>query len=152
MNITEFRKSIKPNCQLMISGKKFTIREIIKFRLDDGSYYIKCFLSDGYVFADDEENNYYILVKEFPNSLTEPFPKAINYQGKDYKFLYDAHAIAEEIEGEQIFKKDDSEKFWDYKANDGSYISLGIDDSSKQRADFIGKIIQPKDVEIILAT
>jgi hypothetical protein len=148
MKINAFRKKIKPNVDLIIENKKFKIREVIKFRFDDGNYYIKCFLNNGYVFADDEENNFFLLVKQIKTFFKQPFPKELKFKDKKFKFLFTAHAIAEKIAGEEIFKKGDSEKFWDYQTNDNSYLSLGINDRSGKRLDFYGRIVNPKKVNI----
>ena len=141
MNVSEFRLKIKPNIKLSADGREFTVKEVVKFQFDDGSFYIKCFLSDDFVFADDLNENLFLLVKETKTPFQQPFPQELDFDGKKFKFLYTANAIAEEIQGEEIFKKGDSEKFWDYKADDGSYLSLGINDKTKERLDFYGKIV-----------
>lgn len=146
MQVEEFRLKIKPRQNLSIDDKKFFVKEVVKFRFDDGSFYIKCFLSDDYVFADDLNENIFILVREVKTPFSQPFPENLKFQGKDFKFSYAAHAIAEEIWGEEIFKKGNSESFWDYKAEDKSYLSLGIIDQTKERLDFIGKIIENSSV------
>ena len=148
MDILEFRKKIKPNAKLVVDGKEFIVRQVIKFRLDDGSIYFKLFLSDDYVFADDSNENIFILVKEVKTPFQLPFPEELDFDGKHFKFSYQAHAVAEEFWGEEIFKKGDSERFWDYKAEDGSYLSLGIIDKTKEKLDFYGKIIEINDVNI----
>jgi len=140
MQVKDFREKIKLNTILSINDKDFIVKEIIKFRFDDGSFYVKCFLNDNYVFADDLNENTFLFVKEIKTSFKE-FPSEITFDGKNFKFLFTAHAIAEEIQGEEIFKKWDSERFWDYKAEDNSYLSLGINDNTKERLDFYGKII-----------
>ncbi len=148
MHVSEFRSKIKPNVKLSADGRDFTVKEVVKFRFDDGSFYIKCYLSDGYVFADDLNENMFLLVKEAKTNFQQPFPDEIDFEGKKFKFLYNAHAVAEEIEGEEIFRKGDSEAFWDYKAEDGSYLSLGISDQTGQRTDFYGKIVQNDKIEL----
>lgn len=149
MNVTEFRSKIKPNIKLVIENKEYIVKEVIKFRIDDGSFYIKCFLSDNYVFADDLDENMFLLVKEIKTSFQEPFPQELSFEGKKFKFLYTAHAVAEKIKGEEIFKKGDGERFCDYKTEDNSYLSLGIMDKTKKRLDFYGKIIANDDVSFI---
>lgn len=149
MDVEGFRSKIKPNSKLVISNKEFIVKEVVRFRFDDGSFYIKCFLSDGFVFADDLNENIFILVKEVKTDFPQPFPRELTYQDKKFKFSYTAHAIAEEIWGEEIFKKGDSERFWDYKSNDSSYLSLGINDDTKERLDFYGKIVENDKVRII---
>jgi hypothetical protein len=141
MEVTEFRSKIKPNVRLSADGKSFVVKEIVKFRFDDGSFYIKCFLSDDYVFADDLNENIFLLVKEIKTPFQQPFPQKLDFDGKKFQFLYTAHAIAEEIRGEEIFKRGDSERFWDYKAEDSSYLSLGINDKTGEKLDFYGKIV-----------
>ena len=147
MQVTEFRSKIKPNIKLSADGRDFTVKEVVKFRFDDGSFYIKCFLSDDYVFADDLSENMFLLVKEIKTSIQQPFPQELDFDGKKFKFLYTAHAVAEEIQGEEIFKKGDGERFWDYKAEDDSYLSLGIKDKTNDRLDFYGKIIMNDSVK-----
>jgi len=105
-------------------------------------------LNDGYVFADDLNENSFILVKETKTDFHLPFPEKLNFDGKEFEFLYCAHAIAKEIKGEEIFKLGDSEKFWDYKASDGSYLSLGINDKTGERFDDYGRIINPLEIEM----
>ena len=78
----------------------------------------------------------------------EPFPEKFEFDAKKFNFLYSAHAVAEEIQGEEIFEKGDGEKFWDYKSEDNSYLNLGIDDKTGERADFYGNIIDNNLVEI----
>ncbi|MFA6436856.1 MAG: DUF4178 domain-containing protein [Candidatus Paceibacterota bacterium] len=141
MEVAEFRTKIKPNIKLSADGKDFIVEEVVKFRFDDGSFYIKCCLNDGYVFADDLNSNMFLLVKEIKTFFQQPFSKELNFEGKKFKFLYSTHAVAEEIQGEGMFKKGDSERFWDFKAKDNSYLSLGINDQTGERLDFYGKII-----------
>jgi len=148
MNVAEFRSKIKPNIKLLVDNQEFTVREVIKFRFDDGSFYIKCFLSDDFVFADDLNENMFLLVKETKTSFQLPFPEKLNFDNKEFTFLFNAHAVAEEIEGEAIFKKGDSEKFWDYKATDNSYLSLGINDNTNEKLDFYGKILNNNSVRL----
>ena len=148
MNVTEFRSKIKPNIKLLIGNDQFIVKEVIKFRFDDGNFYIKCFLNDGYVFADDLSENAFLLVKEVKTTFTQPFQNQITFQSKSFDFLFTAHAIAEEIRGEEIFKKGGSERFWDYKSADNSYLSFGIIDETKERLDFHGKIIKPRNVNL----
>ena len=158
MDIQEFRSKIKPNIKLSVDGRDFIVKEVVRFRFDDGSFYIKCYLSGGYVFADDLNENMFLLVKETKTDFQQPFPNEIDFDGKKFKFLYNAHAVAEEIEGEEIFsakggstscrKKGDSEAFWDYKAEDGSYLSLGVSDQTRERADFYGKIVPNDKIEL----
>ena len=141
MDVSEFRSEIKPNITLSADGQDFTVKEVIRFRFDDGSFYIKCFLSNDYVFADDLNTNEFLLVKEIKTQFQQPFSQELNFEGRNFKFLFTAHAVAEEIQGEEIFKKNDSERFWDFKAADGSYLSLGIKDGTNARLDFYGKIV-----------
>jgi hypothetical protein len=148
MTVEEFRKQVKTRISLSVDGKDFLLKEVIKFRFDDGSYYVKCFLNDGYVFADDANENTFLLVKEIKTSFVEPFQKKLEFDNKKFKFLFSAHAVAEEIQGEEIFKKGEGESFWDFKAEDGSYLSLGTVDRTGERLDFYGKIIEPESVKI----
>ena len=143
MTIQEFRKKVKPYEKLLIDGREFMVREIIKFRFDDGSYYVKCLLNNGYVLADDEEREMFLLVREVRTLFTEPFGDSLDFDGKKYKFLYKAHAVAEEVSGSKFFKKGESETFWDFMAEDGSYLSLGKKDGQNKRLDFCGKTINP---------
>jgi hypothetical protein len=149
MDVAEFRSKIKPNIKLSVAGKLFDVKEVIKFRFDDDNFYIKCFLSDDYVFADDENENAFLLVKEISTPFSQPFPQELNFEGKNFKFLYTAHAIAEETWGEEIFKKGDGERFWDFKAEDNSYLSLGIKDGGNDRLDFYGKIVAKNDIKLL---
>ncbi|MEK7162694.1 MAG: hypothetical protein AAB696_00140 [Patescibacteria group bacterium] len=148
MQVIEFRSKIKSNLKLTVEDKEFIIKEVVKFRFDDGSFYIKCFLSDNYIFADDLNENIFLLVKEAETPFLQPFPQELYFHGKKFKFLYTAHAVAEDIQGEEIFKKGDSERFWDYKAKDNSYLSLGINDKINKRLDFYGKIIENDNVKL----
>ncbi|MDD2646896.1 MAG: hypothetical protein PHV78_01130 [Patescibacteria group bacterium] len=147
MDVVEFRSKIRPNIKLFADGKEFFVKEVIKFRFDDGSYYVKCFLSDDFVFADDLNENTFLLVKEIKTTIKQPFPLEFDFDGKKFKFLFNAHAVAEEIQGEEIFKKGDSEKFWDFKAEDNGYLSLGVNDNTGERLDFYGKIVQNNTVK-----
>ncbi|MCX6720393.1 MAG: DUF4178 domain-containing protein [Candidatus Staskawiczbacteria bacterium] len=148
MTVQEFREKIKPLIKLSIEGKDFLVKEVVKFRFDDGSFYIKCWISDDYVFADDLNENNFLLVKEVKTPFVAPFAQELEFDNKKFSFLYSAHAIAEEIQGEEIFKKGEGERFWDYRAEDNSYLSLGTEDKTGERADFYGKIIDVNLVEI----
>jgi hypothetical protein len=141
MQVNEFREKVKPNVKITVEGKDFVIKEVVKFRFDDGTFYIKCWLSDDYVLADDLNENMFILVKETKTDFKPPFHEKVEYENKEFKFLYKAHAVAEEISGEEVFKKGDSESFWDFKADDNSYLSLGVNDQTNERQDFYGKIV-----------
>jgi hypothetical protein len=147
MTVQEFRKKVRPGMHLSVEGKDFLIKEVIKFRFDDGNFYMKCFLSDGHVFADDLNENMFLLVKEVKTLFVQPFNQELEFDTKKFKFLYSAHAVAEEISGEEIFKKGEGESFWDYKSEDNSYLSLGVKDGGP-RLDFYGRIINNSLVEI----
>lgn len=148
MEVKEFREKIRAGAKLSAGNESFDVREVVKFRFDDGSFYIKCFLNDGYVFADDLNENMFLLVKETNTPFQPPFPQKLDFGGKGYEFLYTAHAVAEEIWGEEMFKRGDSERFWDYKADDGSYLSLGTDDKTGKRADFCGRIVSNDSIKL----
>lgn len=149
MEVQKFRSKIKSDMKLSIDGKDFYVKNVTKFRFDNGSFYIKCFLNNNYVFADDLNENIFLLVKEVKTDFLQPFPEKLNFDGREFKFLYTAHAVAEEIQGEEIFKKGDSETFWDFKAENGSYLSLGISDQNGKRSDFYGKIVANDKVKLI---
>lgn len=149
MDISEFRQKIKAGKKLLVKDQEFLVKEVIKFRFDDGSFYIKCFLSDDYVLADDLKENIFLLVKETKTPFSEPFPQKLNFQERGFDFLFTAHAIAEEIEGEKIFKIGGSERFWDYKAKDNSYLSLGINDQTGERLDFYGRILENNEIKVL---
>ena len=148
MTVEEFRKKIKPFSKLSIEGKDFLVKEVVKFRFDDGSHYVKCWLNDNYVFADDLNENMFILVQEVKTSFVEPFQEKVEYDNKKFEFLYLAHAIAEEIQGEEVFVLGEGERFWDYKSEDNSYLSLGVKDKSGKRMDLYGRIVDNNSVEI----
>lgn len=148
MEISDFRIKIELGKKLIIENKPYEVKGIIKFRLDDESFYIKCYLSNNYVFADDEESNSFLLVKETKTLFNPPFEKKLTFKNKKFNFLYSAHAKAENVKGEATFKEGDSETFWDYSSDDNSYLSLGIIDSSNKRLDLYGKIIKINDVNI----
>jgi len=148
MTIENFRQKVAPNSEITVKNKKFTVREIIKFRLNDGSFYIKCFLNDDFIIAEDSDRNVFIFGREVVTSFRDTPPKTVSYEGKNYKFLFEAHGVAEEIWGEEIYKKGYSETFWDFEAKDGSYLSLGIADESKERLDLLGKVTALEEVEI----
>lgn len=148
MKVSQFREKIKAGIAVTAKGKKYKVKQVVKFRFDDGSFYIKCFLNDGMVLADDLEEEMFILVKEIKTPFQKPFPKELEFKSKKFKFIYTAHAKAEKIWGDEIFKKGDSENFWDYQSQDGSYLSLGIVEQTKQRLDFYGKIISVDDLSL----
>jgi hypothetical protein len=148
MEIREFTEKVRPNGKLIIEGEEFEVLQVVKFRLDDGSSYFKCFLSKDRVIAEDSEMNVYIFVGPVQTEFTEPMPKKLDFDGKRFDFLYDAHAIAEEIWGDAEFKKGEQERFWDYEAEDGSYLSLGINEVDGQKADFYGKKVSVNSVNL----
>ena len=148
MTVQEFRDKVRPFSKLSISGRDFLIEEVVKFRFDDGTFYIKCWLNDGYVFADDLNENMFLLVKEMKTIFVQPFPEEFDFDAERFKFLYSAHAVAEETQGKEICKKGYGETFWDYKSEDNYYLSLGIRDADNERLDFYGKIIDNNLVEI----
>jgi hypothetical protein len=149
MSVLEFRKKINLNSVLKIKEREFKIRQIIKFCLDDGDFYIKVFLENGYVLADDLENNYFIFVKEIERNNLIPNENEIIYKNKKFEFLYKASAVAEEIWGNGEFEKGEGEKFWDYKTKEDEYLSLGIVNKTSERMDLAGEIVYGKDIEIV---
>ena len=149
MNVAEFRKRININSKVVVEEKEYKIKQLVKFRLADGDWYMKLFFTDGNVLADDLDENIFILVKEIETDFKLPFSKKLIYQDKEFKFSYDAQAVVEEVSGEGVFKMGDSEKFWDYEAEDGSYLSLGMDDKTSKRMDLVGKIIRVTDVAVV---
>lgn len=149
MKIEEFREEVDLENRVLIEDREFEIIEIVRFQLDDGSIYTKLFLEDGYVLADDEEQDVYILVENVETHFDEPFPEVLEFDSKRFTFQYSAHAVAIEVEGDEIFAEGNSERFWDYEARDGSYLSLGIVDQTGERMDLCGKIIQLDDLELV---
>jgi hypothetical protein len=149
MNVKDFRKKIKPDSIIVIDGKEYKIETLIKFRFDDGSYYIKCYFSNGMVFAEDETENNYVFVEPVETEFGEPFPEKLNFQKKDYNFIYFAHAVAQVVSNDKHFKVGEGERFWDYQANDGSYLSLGINDLTGRKEDYCGKIVHPESVDLV---
>lgn len=147
MQVQEFRKKIKPNLKIVVGDKKFLVKSVVKFRLDDGNFYIKCFLNNKYVLADDDNENIFVLVREVETKIKEPFRKSIVYNKEKFDFLYKAHATAEEVSGEEIFKKGEGESFWDYQSVSGNYLSLGIVDKNHERMDFYGRKIKEINLE-----
>ncbi len=150
MNIKKFRQKIWQADNIVINGKKYPLEGIIRFDFSDGNFYVKCFLGGGYVFADDESGDSFLLVKEVKTPFIPPFPERLEFEGKELKFIFEAHAVAREVKGKEIFKIGDAEKFWDYKAADGSYLSLGINDQTGQRLDFYGSIVETSRVGLEL--
>ncbi len=148
MEIQEFRDGINPDRILRVGSDSFTVREVVRFRLDDGSIYFKCYLNDGHVFADDATSGAFLLVREVETPFQLPFPEQLEFDGKTFSFLFTAHAVAEEVWGEELFTKGASENFWDYSASDGSYLSMGTYDSDGSRSDFLGRMVQPSDVSL----
>lgn len=142
MRIEEFREEVNLESRVSIDDREFEILEIVRFKLDNGSVYTKLFLEDGYVLADDAEQDVYILVEEMKTHFKEPFSEVLDFDSKKFTFQYNASAVAVEVEGEEIFAEGDSERFWDYESRDGSYLSLGVVDKSGERMDFYGRIIQ----------
>ncbi len=147
MHVQEFRRKISAGATIIVDGKELDVLEVVLFRFKDKSFYIKCFLSDGYVLADDAHSDAFVLVREVTCDITEPFPKELTFDEKSFTFLFEAHAVAERISGEEIFKEGDSETFWYYESEDGSYLSLGIHDHSGERQDFYGKTVH--DIEFV---
>ena len=66
-----------------------------------------------------------------------------------FTFQYSAHAVAIEVEGDEIFSEGEGERFWDYEARDGSYLSLGILDKTGKRMDLCGKVIQEDELDLV---
>ena len=147
MNVTEFREKVKPGATLLVAGQSYTVEQVVTFRMDDGSENIKCFLIDEHVFADDLAQNSYFLGKKVETPYVEPFPPRVSFEGKELEFLYTAHETAIASVGKEIYKNGESEWFWDYQAEDGSYLSIGTEDSTRERWDCFGKIIQPDEVQ-----
>ena len=60
--------------------------------------------------------------------------------------------MAEEVYGAELadggFGKGEGEAFWDYKSQDNSYLSLGVNDKTGKRQDFYGKIVNSDLVKI----
>jgi hypothetical protein len=148
ISVLEFRKKISLNSMLKIKGRKFKIKQIIKFRLNSGDFYIKVFLENGYVLADDLESNSFIFVKEIGKNNLVPNKTKIFYKNENFEFLYKASAIAEEVFGEGEFKLGEGEVFWDYKTEENKYLSLGIVNKTNERMDLIGEIIYGKNIEL----
>ena len=149
MHVKEFREKIKLSSKVIVEGKKFKIKQLVKFRLNTGDYYTKLFFTNGYVLADDLDEDMFILVKEIDTDFTRPFPKNIAYNNRNFEFSYEAEAITEEVTGEGQFKVGDEEKFWDYETEEGDYLSLGIDIKTEKRMDLIGKIVNAEKVKVL---
>ncbi len=149
MKIEEFREEVNLEHRVLIEDREFEILEIVHFQLDDGSIYIKLFLDDGYVLADNEEQESYILVENVNTYIEKPFPEVLEFDSKRFTFQYSAQAKAIEAHGDEIFTGGDAEKFWDYETRDGSYLSLGIVDNTGKRMDLCGKKISEEELELV---
>lgn len=149
MNIDEFREEVNLENRVLIDNREFEILQIVRFQLDDGSVYTKLFLEDGHVLADDVEQDVYLLVEDVKTDFKEPFAEVIEFDSKRFTFQYSAHATAIETEGDEIFAMGESERFWDYQARDGSYLSLGILDTTGRRMDLCGRIVEKDELELI---
>lgn len=88
------------------------------------------------------------MVREVKTSFQQPFANELEYKNKKFNFLFECHAVAEETQGEEIFKKGDGEKFWDFSSKDSDYLSLGINDKTNERLDFFGEVVEQEQVEI----
>jgi len=149
MNVSEFENKININSIILIKGQEYKIREIIKFRVDDGSSYLKCYLENDFILAADSSANNYFLMKPVSQNFPFPYADELVFDNKKFKFLFEAHAVAEEIFGEDtFFKVGEGEKFWDYSGPDGYYFSLGINDVDGHKADHYGIIIKPEELKI----
>lgn len=149
MQIENFREEVNLENRVLIDEREFEIMEIVRFQLNDGSVYTKLFLDDGYVLADDEEQDVFILVEHTKTEIEEPFSEVVEFDSKRYTFQYSASAVAIETEGDEIFPAGAKETFWDYEARDGSYLSLGIIEETGKRMDLCGRIVQKDEVELV---
>lgn len=146
--MAEFREQISPDKTVHIDGQDYGVKQVIRFRFDGGGEYFKCFLSNGFVLADDLDEDSFILVEEVKTPFEQPFPKKLEFGGRHFQFIYEAHAVAEETWGEEIFKKGESERFWDYQSDDGRYLSLGTLDKNGQRLDFYGRVVSGEELHL----
>jgi len=53
--------------------------------------------------------NVYIFVRPVKTEFSEPMPNKLNFDDKEFKFLYEAHAVAEKVWGKT--EKLESKKF-----------------------------------------
>jgi len=150
MNVPNFENQININSVIVINNQKYKILEIVKFCADDSSTYLKCYLENDFILAGDSGANTYLLMKPVNCNLSFPYPEKLFFDNKQFNFLFEAHAVATEIIGDNtFFKLNEGEKFWDYSGPDGYYLSLGISDVDSHKADHYGKIIQPEELEIL---
>jgi len=146
-SIQDFRENVNLNSKIVVEGREYTVRQIIKFRLDDGDIYYKLFLSDDWILADDMENNYFLFVKRVETNLPIE-EKPLIYDNQEFEFLYSAHnVVAEEVWGEGLFTEGDVESFSDYRS-DRNYLSLGYDEKTNERMDMFGKIVAMDEVDV----
>lgn len=148
MEIKEFRKNVRPGKTLIVEGVSLEILQVIKYRLDDNSYYYKCYLSDKKAIAEDSEMNMYIFVDPVITRFSEPMPEILIYDNKKFHFLYETKATAEDVWGKGEFKIGDRERFWDYQAQDESYLSLGVNEMTGEKADFYGRTVAVDKVDV----
>jgi len=142
-NVKDFREKLDINSTLRIKGKDFKIEQIVKFRMDNGDFYMKLFLENGYVLADDLEEDIFIFVKEIDVDIE----KEVLFEGKKYEFSYKAATEAEEVIGKEIFAKGAKEVYCDY-THGNDYLSLGLVESTGERMDLAGEVLKGKDIEI----
>lgn len=157
MTTKEFVRKAKVGSRVKVAGKVFTIKEVIKWKmLRSQGFYHKYVLEDeggddGYRFAEDPDAGKFLLVHIFKFAHPDSFLPEYEIEGKRFKFSYGEVCAAAEVKGDFCHKVGDLESFWDYEAEDGSYLSLGSVLPSGEREDLIGHWVKPREVKITTA-
>jgi len=145
-------KEIKVGDVLDIGGTKFEVVQRIKWKmLLSNSSYIKFVLKSpkgDFRLAYDDEAEKWIFGKVVETGIKMPFGKEVIWKGKRFKFYAKEVCIAEEVQGSGKFRVGSMEAWWDFTAEDGSYISLGYDIETLEREDIVGRWVEVNEVEV----
>jgi len=154
MKTQEFVGRVKSGMRVGVGEKVFEAKQKIKWRmLRSGGCYHKYVLvdregNDGYRLAEDPESERFILVKVFESEIDE-LASEVEVEGRGFSFSYSEFCVAEEVWGEEIYRKGAMEIWWDYEAEDGSYLSLGNSLPGGEREDLIGRWVEPEEVQLM---
>jgi len=150
-------KKLISSKKIIIKGSDYTVKQhIVWYQHKAGYSYDKWVLIDG---RGNDDYRLFINVKEsvigfariFFHEFKEPMPKELRYKDNNYILTCDEFCTAIKVEGDEVYKKDSAEIWWDYisKTNKNEGLSLGRNWETWEREDLKTNFLSIEDIQII---
>ena len=137
-----------------LSGNSYKVlgKAIYSTRNDPESKYAKMLLEGHHVLVIAPDEMAYFGINKGHLSEFDSFEKIVEYDGKKLKQTNADYQIRISLEFGSPSEVEGNVLFWDYEpiddSDDGLIISVGEDESTKERADVVARFIEFDEIEV----